>query len=128
MAAGVPQGALEAGPQISTQLKAIMTTVAPGGALGIIDLAQVEPLPLGHAPGGETLGFDDTPVGVLLASFFANLRTQKHNDRREYTRRAGWEEGRSSLHALLRNNDALSLVNSCAAPPKRGEIMVESAK
>jgi hypothetical protein len=33
----------------------------------------------------ETFVFDHTPASVFLAIFFANLRTQKHNDPREYT-------------------------------------------
>ena len=101
---------------------------APGSALGIVDLTEIKHLPLRDAPVMKTLVFDHTPVGVFLAIFFANLRTQKHNDRREYTRREGWKEGRSSLQADLQNNEALSLANPRAAPTKIGETNVESAK
>ena len=44
------------------------------------------------APVVQPFVFDHTPVGVFLAIFFGNLRTQKHNDRREYTRRRRWED------------------------------------
>ena len=101
---------------------------SPSLALGIVDLAKVEHLPLSHAPVVESLVFNDTPIGVLLTIFFANLGTQKHNDPREYTRHDGWEEGRSSLHRLLRNIDALLLANPSAIPPKIAETEVESAK
>jgi hypothetical protein len=36
---------------------------APRFALGVIDLAEVEHLPLSHTPVMETFIFDDTPVG-----------------------------------------------------------------
>jgi hypothetical protein len=41
---------------------------------------------LRDAPVVETFVFDHTPVSVFLAIFFANLRTQKYNDQRAYTR------------------------------------------
>ena len=101
---------------------------APDIALGIIDLAEVEHLALSDAPVMETFVFDDTPVGVFLAIFFANLRTQKHNDRREYTPSSRWEGSGSSLQALLKSDDALSLAIPLNSPPKIIETTIESAK
>ena len=100
----------------------------PGFALGIIDLAEVEHLALRHAPVVETFVFDHTPAGVFLAIFFADLRTQKHNDRREYTPGGRGEESGSSLQALLKNTHALSLANPHGSPPKIVETRVQSAK
>ena len=62
---------------------------APGGALGVIDLAEIEDLPLRDAAVVETFVFDHTPIGVFLAIFLPNLRAEKHNDRREYTPSGG---------------------------------------
>ena len=48
--------------------------LAPGGTLGVIDLAQVEHLALHDAAVVEALVFDHTPVGVRLAILLAELR------------------------------------------------------
>lgn len=102
--------------------------LAPGRALAIIDLAQVEHLALSHASVVQTLVFDDRPVGVFLAIFFADLRTQKHNDRREYTPCGRWEEVESSLQANLPHLSGLSLANPRNSTPKIVESRVQSAK
>jgi hypothetical protein len=101
---------------------------APGFALGIVDLAEIEHLTLSDASVVETFVFDDTPVGVILAILLPNLRAEKHNDWREYRPGGGWEEGGSSLQANLRRRSVCSLGNPRAAPPKIVETRGESAK
>ena len=49
----------------------------PGGALGIVDLAQVEDVPLHHAP-PDAAALDDRPGAMLLAIFFARAALEKH--------------------------------------------------
>ena len=102
--------------------------LAPGGALGVIDLAEVKHLPLRDATLVQAFVFHHTPASVFLAIFFANLGTQKHNDRRAYTRGGGGGRGGSSLQALLRNERGLSLANPCALPPKTVATDLQSAK
>ena len=102
--------------------------LAPDGALRIIDLAQIKHLPLGDAAIGQPFVFHHTPISVLLAVFFADLRAQKHSGRRDYTRIFEAEEGRSSLQALLRGAEGLLLGIPRATIPKIVETKVESAK
>jgi len=102
--------------------------LAPGGALRIIDLAQIKHLPLGDAAIGQAFVFHHTPTRVFLAVFFAELRAQKHSGRRAYTRIFEAEEGRSSLQAHWRGDDGLLLENPRASTPKTVETKVESAK
>jgi hypothetical protein len=47
--------------------------LAPGGALGVIHLAEVKHLPLCNASIVQTFIFHHTPVSVFLAIFFGFL-------------------------------------------------------
>ncbi|MGA2853076.1 MAG: helix-turn-helix domain-containing protein [Verrucomicrobiota bacterium] len=49
----------------------------PGGALGIVDLAQVEDVALHHAA-PDAAALDDGPGAMLLAVFFACAALEKH--------------------------------------------------
>ena len=100
---------------------------APGIALGIIDLAEGEHLPLSDAPVVESFVFDHTPAGVFLAIFFADLSTQKHNDWREYTPGGRGDESGSSLQTNLQNARGHSLANPLASSTKKIETRVQSA-
>ena len=51
---------------------------APGGLLGVVDLTQIEDGALGSVAGAQTAVFDDAPVAMFLAVFFASVETQKH--------------------------------------------------
>jgi len=102
--------------------------LAPGGALRVIDLAEIKYLALHDAAVKETFVFDHTPVSVFLAILLPQLRTQKHIDPRAYTRGGGWEASGSSLQAILRMDEGFSLENSCPSPPKIIQTKVESAK
>jgi hypothetical protein len=63
---------------------------APRQLLGIIDLAQIEYVPLHHASAGHTLVLDNAEVAVLLAVLPANRLAQEHA--REITaRHQRWE-------------------------------------
>src|SRR6188472_1866736 len=55
--------------------------VAPCRSLIIVDLSQMQHVPLYRAPAGHTAVFNDAPVAVLLAVFTANLLAQKHDAR-----------------------------------------------
>ena len=51
---------------------------APGGSLVVIDLAQMQHVPLHRPPARHSAVLDDAPVTVLLAVLPANLVAQKH--------------------------------------------------
>src|SRR6187431_1078593 len=55
--------------------------VAPCCSLVIVDLSQIQHMPLHRAPAGHTAVFNDAPVAVLLAVLAANLLAQKHDAR-----------------------------------------------
>jgi hypothetical protein len=54
----------------------------PRQLLGVVDLTQVQHVPLHHAPPGDPRVLDNAPVAVLLAILPANLATQEHDGRR----------------------------------------------
>ena len=73
--------------------------------------------------------FHHTPIRVLLAVLFADLRAQKHSGQRVYTIIGRAEEGGFSLQSLLRKEvEAVSLGKSSATTPKIVETKVESVK
>ena len=49
----------------------------PGGALGVVDLAQVEDVPLHHAA-PDPAALDDGPGAMLLAVLFTRAALEKH--------------------------------------------------
>lgn len=49
----------------------------PGGALGVVDLAQIEDVPLHHAA-SDAAALDDGPGAMLLAVLFARAALEKH--------------------------------------------------
>jgi hypothetical protein len=53
--------------------------LAPGGTLAIVDLAQVQHVPLHRPAAGDPAVLDDAPIAVLLAVFAAKLVAQKHD-------------------------------------------------
>src|SRR5262249_54445642 len=53
--------------------------LAPGIALAVIDLAEIQHLPLHHLATGATLVLDDIPVAMLLAVFEASVESQEHD-------------------------------------------------
>ena len=55
-----------------------LQTLAPGGLLGVVDLTQMENCALGGVAGAQPAVFDDAPVAMNLAVFFASVETQKH--------------------------------------------------
>src|SRR4051812_22386158 len=55
--------------------------LAPCRSLVVVDLSQMQHMPLHRAPAGYTAVFNDAPVAVLLAVFTANLVAQKHDAR-----------------------------------------------
>jgi hypothetical protein len=52
--------------------------VTPGGSLTVIDLAQIQDLPLDHPSVRTSAILDDAPVPVLFAVLAALDRTEKH--------------------------------------------------
>ena len=51
----------------------------PGFALAVIDLAQIQHLPLHHLSGSATLVLDNIPITMLFAVFEASVETQEHD-------------------------------------------------
>src|SRR6186713_2574824 len=68
-------------PGLSTALVERFDRVAPCCSLVVVDLSQMQHMPLHRAPAGHTAVFNDAPVAVLLAVFTANLLAQKHDAR-----------------------------------------------
>jgi hypothetical protein len=53
--------------------------LAPGLALAVIDLAEIQHLPLHHLAPGAALVLDDIPVAMLFAVFEASVGSQEHD-------------------------------------------------
>jgi hypothetical protein len=53
--------------------------LAPGLALAVIDLAEVQHLPLDHLATGAALVLDNIPVAMLFAIFEASIESQEHD-------------------------------------------------
>jgi hypothetical protein len=54
----------------------------PRQLLCVVDLAQVQHVPLYHAPPGNPRALDNAPIAMLLAILPANLAAQEHDGRR----------------------------------------------
>jgi hypothetical protein len=52
--------------------------LAPSLALAVIDLAEIQHLPLNHLAAGAALVLDDIPVAMLFAVFEASVVSQEH--------------------------------------------------
>src|SRR5713101_100847 len=53
--------------------------LAPSFALAVIDLAEIQHLPLHNLAAGATLVLDDIPVAMLFAVFEASVESQEHD-------------------------------------------------
>jgi hypothetical protein len=53
---------------------------APSGPLGVVDLPQIQHMPLHHPPAGHATVLHHTPVAVLFAVLLARLGSQEHAD------------------------------------------------
>jgi hypothetical protein len=53
----------------------------PRRLLRIVDLAQVQHVPLHHAPSGHPRVLNNAPVAVLLAILVASFEAQEHDGR-----------------------------------------------
>jgi len=51
---------------------------APSRPLAVVDLAQIEHLPLHHPAAGATLALDNVPIEMLFAVFAPPVRLQVH--------------------------------------------------
>src|SRR6266853_2608253 len=65
-------------PRVLASLVERFDRSAPRGFLAVIDLAQIQHLPLHRPPARHPAVLDDAPVAVLLAVLLANLVAQKH--------------------------------------------------
>jgi hypothetical protein len=54
--------------------------LAPGLALTVIDLAEIQHLTLHHLAIGAALVLDDIPIAMLFAVFEASVESQKHTN------------------------------------------------
>jgi len=80
----------------------------PGGALGVVDLAQVEDVPLRHAA-PDAAALDNRPGAMLLAVLLSGAALEKHAASVALSRRM--RRGKSPLHAILRGEMAESCGN-----------------
>src|SRR5271170_3643277 len=65
-------------PAALAALVKCLDRLAPGGSLAVVDLAQIQHMPLHRATAGHPEVFHDAPVAVLLTVLVANLVAQKH--------------------------------------------------
>src|SRR5712664_3813141 len=63
---------------LATFIKGVDQAV-PSLKLTIIDLAEIQHLPLHHLASGATLALDDIPVAMLFAVFEASVGSQEHD-------------------------------------------------
>lgn len=52
--------------------------MAPGFPLAVVDLAQVQNMPLHYTPISQSVILDNAPTAVFLAIFDARLHPKKH--------------------------------------------------
>src|SRR5262249_60684541 len=53
--------------------------VVPSRELAVVDLAEIQPLPLDDLAAGAALALDDIPVAMFFAVFEASVGSQKHD-------------------------------------------------
>src|SRR6202011_5826179 len=53
----------------------------PSQFLSVVDLTQIQHLPLQHAPAGDACVLDNAPIAMLLAILPADFATQEHDGR-----------------------------------------------
>jgi hypothetical protein len=87
----------------------------PGCFLPIIDLSQVQDMPLHHFASDAPLVFDDAPIPVLFALFLSRGAAQEHFWLRLYRTVEGREEGRSALQRLSGVFDVSQSANQALA-------------
>jgi hypothetical protein len=73
---------------------------APSQLLRVVDLAEIQHLPLHHAPAGYTLVLDHAEVAVLLTVLLPNLLAQEHGQPGIAAPPPRREQGRSALRSL----------------------------
>jgi hypothetical protein len=83
---------------------------APGRMLAVVDLAQIQNLPLHHPVPTHPAVLHDAPVFVGLAVLAASLAAKKHDSQ---TRRSKPPDqpGRSALHANFARSESQSPAN-----------------
>jgi hypothetical protein len=101
---------------------------APGRLLRVIDLAQVKNGALGGVTGAQAAVFDDAPVAMRLAVFFASVETQEHLLAGSVSwQRRGVEGGRSPL-AAFRKCEACRSASYVTPEAKKSENRFASRK
>jgi hypothetical protein len=73
---------------------------APGFALAVVDLAEIQHRPLHHLAAGAALALDDAPIAMLLAVFEASVGAQEHGGADHIPRPKSTKELRSPLHKI----------------------------
>src|SRR5580704_8799720 len=74
--------------------------MAPGLALAVIDLAEIQNLPLHHLATGATLVLDNIPVSMLFAVFEASVESQEHDANQPTPTRTIEKDTWSTLQAI----------------------------
>ena len=121
---GIQRHLLRPGPALGEDLD----TLAPRAALAVVDLSKVQHLPLHHPSAAHALIFDDVPVAVLFAIFAPTIAPQKHDGPQLYKQIEAWEEGRSTLQAVLPTFPHCLCDSTAHLPPKKTFLEVELVK
>src|SRR5262249_37037880 len=69
----------------------------PRQFLSVVDLTQIQHVPLHHAPAGDACVLDNAPVAMLLAILLADFAAQEHDGRQLS---AYWRRYRTTCAAL----------------------------
>ena len=97
--------------------------------LGTVEFAEIDGLTLDDLAGGGTPGFDEAPIGVILAVLVAEVPTkEKAHGRAGYGKSERWEEGGSALQSESGSKPADSLKIPCEDTQNSREIGAELQK
>jgi len=91
--------------------------LAPSLVLGVVDLAQIQHLPLHHLAAGAALVLNNIPVAMLLAVFEASIEPQEHANQptpNHVSQKDTW----STLQAIYQRAPLIRLAFICLRPRK----------
>jgi len=91
--------------------------LAPGLMLGVVDLTQIQHLPLHHLAAGATLVLDNIPIAMLFAIFEASIEPQEHANQ-PTPNQGGQKDTWSTLQVIYQRAPLIRLAFTCTRPRK----------
>ena len=89
--------------------------LAPGFMLGVVDLAQIQYLPLHHLAASAAFVLDDIPIAMLFAVFEASVEPQEHANQ-PTPNKAGQKDTWSTLQPICERASLIRLAFIRARP------------